>query len=134
MQNVKALQEFINDAEKSAARHCGPADVQEQIRLFMAQAQEYHHRLELANVPSYVEPCQEVDDSTTAQLDTAGPDSAVSEAQAKAFSALRESGPNSRLMNAAAMGTHVYDRHAASLLLFSSDTLFMRLICLTSRL
>ena len=112
LQNVKALQDFISEAEKSGNRNGEHADVQAQIRQFMAQAQEYQGALELANVPSYVEPCQEVDDSTSTRLDTSGPDAALSEAQSKAFSALRASGPNSRLMNAQALGADVHDKYA----------------------
>lgn len=77
----------------------------------MAQAQEYQGALELASVPSYVEPCEEVDDSITTQLDSSGADSAGNEAKAKAFSALRASGPNKRLMNAQQLGGDVYNRH-----------------------
>ena len=115
LQNMKALNDFINEAEKSGNRNGEHAEIQAQIRNFMAQAQEYQGALDLASVPSYVEPCQEVDDSTSADLDAPSPDGAPSEAHVKAFSALRASGPNSRLMNAQALGRDVHDRCTTSL-------------------
>lgn len=113
MQNIQALQDLISATEKSGSSCEVIPELHDQIRDFMAQAQEYQAALDLANVPGYVEPCQEVDDSTSTQLDTSSPDGAVSDAHAKAFSALRASGPNDRLMNAKDLGGDVYNRHAA---------------------